>query len=176
LSGEHARQSNGYRMTIDSILQWLLPALLLVGAAVLFLRGRRRASLHGSVADGIRALSQMSWPEFEGLVGEYFRRRDFSVTDTGRAGPDGASDLMLTRHGEYYLVQCKRSRAVTVGVETVRELHGVMAARHAVGGFVVTLGSFSVEARKFAEGREIELINGEQLAAAIATQANPAAR
>jgi restriction system protein len=157
------------------IVQWLLPVLVLVGAAVLFLRKRKRAALHGTIADGVRALSQMSSPEFEGLVGEYFRRRDFSVTDTERTGPDGVSDLMLTRHGEYYLVHCKRWRAVTVGVETVRELYGAMAARHAVGGFVVTSGSFSAEARRFAEGREIGLIDGEQLAAAIATQATPAA-
>jgi restriction system protein len=57
-----------------------------------------------------------------------------------------------------------------VGVESVRELCRVMAARHAAGGFVVTSGSFTAEARQLAEGREVELIGGDQLRTAIATQ------
>lgn len=150
-----------------STLPWLLPALLLVGAAALVLWRRRRASLQTQVvADGTRrALAQMSWQAVEQLVGEYFRRREFSVTESRRAGPDGGFDLELTKRGEYYLVQCKHWRTPRVDVDTVREFHRVMAARHAVGGFVVTSGSFSNEAQKFAESREIELINGEQLAA-----------
>jgi restriction system protein len=150
-----------------STLPWLLPALLLVGAAALVLWRRRRASLKTQVvAEGTRrALAQMSWQAVEELVGEYFRRREFSVTESRRAGPDGGFDLELTKRGEYYLVQCKRWRTPSVDVDTVREFHRVMAARHAVGGFVVTSGSFSNEAQKFAESREIELINGEQLAA-----------
>jgi restriction system protein len=165
-----------YLETISSILQWFLPALFLVAAAVSFLKQRRRASRNVAVDGARRALAQMSWQEVEEVVGEYFRRRDFSVTDTERAGPDGGFDLVLTKRDEYYLVHCKRWRAVTVGVETVRELLVVMAARHAVGGFVVTSGSFSVEAGKFAENREIELIDGEQLQGVIATQAERAAR
>jgi len=109
----------------------------------------------------------MSWQEVGDLVGGYFRRREFSVTESRRAGPDGGIDLELTKRGEYYLVQCKHWRASSVDVDTVREFHRVMAARHAVGGFVVTSGSFSTEAQKFAEGREIELINGQQLAAVM---------
>lgn len=112
----------------------------------------------------------MSWPEVETLVAKYFQRREFSVAESVRSGPEGGFDLILTKRGEYYLVRCRQWREVTVNVETVREFCGVMAARHAVGGFVVTSGSFSADARKFAEGREIELTNGDQLAAAITTK------
>jgi restriction system protein len=130
-------------------------------------------SLHENVAAERtrRALAAMTWREFEELLGEYFRRRGFAVAERQRPGPDGSVDLLLTRHDEYYLVQCKHWRTVTVDVETVREFCGLMAARHAAGGFVVTLGSFSAEARKFAEGRDIGLINAEQLAAAIKVEA-----
>ena len=152
-----------------STLPWLLPALLLVGAAALVLRRRLRASLRTQVlGDGTRqALAQMSWQEVEELVGEYFRRREFSVTESRRAGPEGGIDLELTKRGEYYLVQCKHWRAPSVDIATVREFHRVMAARHAVGGFVVTSGSYTTEAGKFAEGRELELINGQQLEAVM---------
>ncbi len=151
-----------------SLLQWLVPALFLAAAAVSALEHRRRASLHGGLGGARRALAEKSWPEVAELVGEYFRRRDFSLTETHPA-PDGAIDLILTRRGEYFLVQCRHWRTPTVGLEAVREFGRVMAARHAAGGFVVTGGTFSEEARKFAEGREIELISGERLAAAIAS-------
>lgn len=107
----------------------------------------------------------MSWPEVERVVGDYFRGRDFAVTETERAGPDGLADLVLTKRDEYYLVQCRRWRALTVDAEAVREFQRSMAARHAAGGFIVTSGSFSPEARELARDREIELISGEQLRA-----------
>ena len=70
---------------------------------------------------------------------------------------------MLRRGGERHLVQCKQWRAYKVGVETVRELYGVMAARGAAGSFVVTSGRFTSEATTFAQGRNIQLVDGARL-------------
>ena len=55
--------------------------------------------------------------------------------------------------------------AATVAV--VRELYGVIAAQGAAGGFVVTAGEFTSDARDFASGRNVELINGAVLAAML---------
>jgi restriction system protein len=49
-----------------------------------------------------------------------------------------------------------------------------MAARHAAGGFIVTSGSFSPEARELARERNIELIDGNQLAPVVAERARVA--
>ena len=109
------------------------------------------------------ALLQLSWQDFEKVVGEMFRRRGFKVTENNVAGPDGGIDLVLNKGKETFLVQCKRWRATIVGVEVVRELYGVMAANGATGGFVVSSGQFSPDARAFAEGRNIELVGSGQL-------------
>jgi restriction system protein len=100
----------------------------------------------------------MSWSQFEVLVAETFRRKGFSVEQRGGNGPDGGVDLVLRLGSDAYLVQCKQWKAQQVGVKTVRELFGVMAAERAVGGFVVASGAFTEEARRFAEGRSIELL------------------
>ena len=50
-----------------------------------------------------------------------------------------------------------------IEVAAVRDLYGVMASAGAAGGIVVTAGSFSDEARKFAAGRKVELIDGQML-------------
>jgi restriction system protein len=70
---------------------------------------------------------------------------------------------VLSRGSDRYFVQCKQWKARQVGVQTVRELYGVMAAQGAAGGYVVTSGVFTDEARRFAEGREVKLIGGGQL-------------
>ena len=112
-------------------------------------------------------LNGMIWQEFEMLVGEAFRRRGYTVTETGGGGADGGVDLVLRKDGEKFLVQCKQWKAYKVGVTTIRELYGVMAAGGAVGGFVVTSGVFTQEAKSFAEGINIDLIDGSELTAMI---------
>lgn len=150
--------------TFASVLQYIVPLALLVGAAVSYARRSKRQSLHAlATSGGAAAVGSMNWREFEALIGEAFRRRGFAVAETGADGPDGGIDVVLTKESERYFVQCKHWRAQRVGVAIVRELYGVMAAQGAVGGFVVTSGNFSKEAQDFAEGRNIELIDGKRL-------------
>jgi restriction system protein len=155
--------------TLASIGQYLLPFIFLVGAAMsAYGRGKRQA-LHAQVA-GSRdrgALNDMSWQQFEALVGEAFRRKGYAVTETGGGGADGGIDLALKKEGETFLVQCKQWKAYKVSVNTVRELYGVMAAEGATGGFVVTSGVFTDEAQAFVVGRNIELMDGAALHALI---------
>lgn len=164
------------RQLIKSIAtfgQWVLPFLFLIGSAVAALNQRKRRALYNDVAanSGARAASELTWRDFERLTAEYFNRRGFSVMETGGGGADGGVDLKMKRGTDHYLVQCKQWRAISVGVEPVRELYGVMAAHRAAGSFVVTSGRFTEEAKRFAAGREIELIDGAQLEREIRRQA-----
>ena len=165
---------------LATALQYVVPLALLAGALMSVLARKKREALHCTVAargDGA-ALSQMTWQQFEQVVGEYFRRKGFAVLENGGGGADGGVDLWLTRGTDRYAVQCKQWRARQVGVATVRELYGVMAAHKAAGGYVVTSGEFTAEAARFAAGLEIELIDGAALTRMIREQgaAQPAAR
>ena len=150
---------------LASIGQYVLPLLCLIGALVSALRRQRRNTLfeNASGSAGAAATQGMSWQEFELLVGEAFRRRGYGVRETGGGGADGGVDLILIRGTEKFLVQCKHWKAFKVGVTTVRELYGIMAADGAAGGFVVTSGRFTAEATRFAEGRNIKLLDGSAL-------------
>jgi hypothetical protein len=90
------------------------------------------------------------------------------------AGPDGGVDLALARGHERFLVQCKQWRARHVGVAVVRELYGVMAAERVTGGYVVTSGTYTKDAREFASGRNIELVDGGALSALLRNSQNNA--
>ncbi len=149
--------------------QIVFPALFLTGSAISTIKRRRRDKLISNAAESSSAalLGNMTWREFEALVGEAFRMKGFSVVETGGGGADGGVDLVLKKSNETFLVQCKQWRAYKVGVNTVRELYGVMAARGAAGGYVVTSGKFTDEAKDFASGRNVELIDGNALHAII---------
>ncbi|MHB1092404.1 restriction endonuclease [Thiobacillus sp.] len=155
--------------TLAGVGQYLLPAVFLVGAGLSAYGRHTRRTLHRTVATGPdhAALNKMSWKKFEALVGEAFRRRGYSVTETGGDGPDSGADLALKKGGELFLVHCKQWRTIRVGVSIVRELYGAMTARGATGGFVVTSGVFTDEALAFAKVRNIELMDGKALHALI---------
>lgn len=156
--------------------QYIAPLLFLLGALFSFLKRRKGAQLHAEAANRADGIASMSWREFETLVGEYFRRQGYAVVDNDGGGPDGGVDVLLQKGSDRYLVQCKHWRALRVGVQPVRELYGVMAAKRVAGGFVVTSGDFTEEARSFAQGREVQLINGKALQSAIRAQAASAPR
>lgn len=145
--------------------QYLLPIIFLGGAAASAYGRAKRCQLVSDVTQSSSAsvLDTMSWQEFEMLVGEAFRQKGFAVTETGGGGADGGVDLVLEKNREKFLVQCKQWRAFKVGVEVVRELYGIMAARGATGGYVVTSGHFTRDAQAFAVGRNISLIDGGAL-------------
>jgi restriction system protein len=145
--------------------QYTLPMIFLVGAGLSAWRQRERSQLVENVTAGKAAdvLDGMSWQQFERLVGEAFRLQGYRVMETGGGGADGGVDLVLNKDGEKHLVQCKQWRAFKVGVDVVRELYGVMAAKGAAGGFVVTSGRFTEEAMSFAEGRNVRLVDGSKL-------------
>ncbi|MGA8147492.1 MAG: restriction endonuclease [Gallionellaceae bacterium] len=149
--------------------QYLIPLAFFIGAGISAYGRHKRTALITDVQEGSSpsVLNGMPWQEFEMLVGEAFRRRGYTVTETGGRGADGGVDLILRKDGEKFLVQCKQWKAYKVGVTIIRELYGVMAADGAAGGFVVTSGDFTQEAISFAEGRNIDLIDGSKLSAMI---------
>lgn len=150
---------------LATVGQYILPMIFGIGALVSAWRRRERRQLAQNVTEGRAAdvLDKMTWVQFERLVGEGFRLQGYAVAETGGGGADGGVDLVLRRGREKFLVQCKQWRAFRVGVDVVRELYGVMAARGAAGGFVVTSGRFTDEATEFASGRNIVLVDGPKL-------------
>lgn len=152
-------------LAFASVGQYLLPLVCLFGAGLSAVGRSKRKSLVSNVAGSpsANALNNMSWQEFELLVGEGFRQQGYQVIENGGGGADGGVDLVLRKGGDKFLVQCKQWKAFTVGVSVARELYGVMAANGAAGGFVVASGRFTDDAKAFASGRNITLLDGDAL-------------
>ncbi len=110
------------------------------------------------------ALRDMDWRTFEELIESYYRKLDYRVHRQLEKGPDGGVDVRIANaNRERFLIQCKYWQHMNVGVKPVRELLGIVAAEGATGGIVITSSMFTNEARAFAEGVPIELIDGDRL-------------
>lgn len=147
-----------------------LPILFLACAAASAIGRAWRRDLfdRASGTGGAQAIADMDWSAFEALLGEAYRRKGYRVVETGRGGADGGVDLALTREGALTVLQAKHWRSTKVGVTVVRELLGVMTAKKAAAGIVVTSGRYTDEARRFARESGVELVDGTALQAMLA--------
>jgi len=145
------------------LLAPLLALVLLVPAPLAAIRAWRQRRILDTQQD-VTSIRSLSWREFETLVAEAYHRQGYTVTRIGGDGPDGGVDLILKKDGNCLIVQCKQWRADKVGVQVVREIFGVMTAQHAQGAVVITSGLFTQEAKIFAHGKPIDLVEGQHLA------------
>jgi restriction system protein len=159
---------------VASFLQYLLPIGLLIGAIVGVVGQSRARTLVGIAQANPKAIAAMTWRDFERVIGVAFRQQGFTVTELGGNGPDGGVDLVLTKDGARHLVQCKHWKQWKVGVAVVRELYGVIGAKGAQGGYVITGGRFTGEARDFARDTGVTLIDGSGLGKLLGSVGEPA--
>ena len=126
-----------------------------------------RARLSAEVPDwDITNLRRLPHREFEVLCQRLFEAEGLTVGLCDEGRPDGGVDLVIShpgRDGEI-LGQCKQYPRAKVGVELVRELYGVMAARKAPYGVFITSGEYTSYARDFSrENPRLILIDGPEL-------------
>lgn len=124
----------------------------------------RRAAPGGAAFE----LEGLSGAEFETMVSLLLERMGFRCRATkasGDGGVDIVAELRRPLVGGRYLVQCKRfSSTAPVGAPVVREFYGAVTAdRAAVKGVLITTSYFTEQAKEFARGVGIELVDGESL-------------
>ena len=148
-------------MMVSLFAQYVLPAIFVLGAGISFIRRQRQKRQHAQVMKPPDAsiLDGISGSDFENLTAEVFRRKGYRVIS--RAG--NVADLELWSGKDKYLVATRQWRSNQVGMALVKGLFDSMLTERAAGGFVVTSGTFTEEAWKYAEGRSIELISSNHM-------------
>jgi hypothetical protein len=122
----------------------------------------------------VSTLESLSWDNFELLVAEIFRRKGYAVEISSGLGADGGKDLTLRKDGELAFVQCKKlARSNRVTATQMRDFFGLIVAEGAAKGFFVTTGYFSADAKKFAMGKPIELLERSDVEALVAERSAP---
>ena len=143
-------------------LAWLMLLACWLAAGASWVTARKRRTLHDTRTD-LESLANISWREFEMLVGESYRRQGYEVVENGLGGKDGGIDLILARAGRRELVQCKQWRRRHVNAATVREMWGLVEHHGADAVHIVSAGGFTPDAARFAHGKPIYLVTGREL-------------
>jgi HJR/Mrr/RecB family endonuclease len=101
--------------------------------------------------------------EFEEYIAKLFKDLGFNATAVGRSH-DGGIDVEIEKDGLKSYIQCKRYTKKSVSVREVREFYGALADFLAEGkAYFVTTSVFTLESEKYAEGKPMELIDGQKL-------------
>jgi len=151
---------------VSSALQYITPLAFAAGAFFSRVKAKRRVGIFDSQTS-FETVRNLSWQEFELLIGEAYRRKGYSVLERGGSAPDGGVDLVLTKDGRKTIVQCKHWSTYSVRVPMIREAYGVMVAEQADECVFVTSGRFTKDAQQFAEGKPIQMIDRLRLGALL---------
>jgi restriction system protein len=147
--------------------------LVIIGAVLVHLNSRQpdKVPTARPTAWGAAVFEVIERPRFEALVEALFEQAGFETkSQTDRAGQ--RVGLWLYSSGRpdrpVGLVQCKHWYGKPVGVDRIRELRVVMAAKSVQRGFLATTSTFTDEAGTFARGNGIALLDVERLLETIA--------
>jgi Holliday junction resolvasome RuvABC ATP-dependent DNA helicase subunit len=162
---EVARRSQGCpgdaRVLLRRVTNWLAGAELTLQSTrdSLATLGLGRAE-DAATSDAAR-VQTMTGDEFEEFVASLYWKLGYAVETTGQSGDHGV-DLLMRKDGKLVVVQCKRWDGA-VGEPVLRDLFGAMTSAQAERAILVTTGFFTASAFAFAEGKHIELVDGDGL-------------
>ena len=112
-------------------------------------------------------LKSLEWKRYEEVCMEYLRMKN-CLANVTCTGADGGIDIKIAdSNGVVFAVgQCKAWNR-PIGVSLIRELYGVMAADRVKHGIFLTTSEYSQEALEFAKGKNLLLIDCDELVTLI---------
>ncbi len=116
----------------------------------------------------LKKLKRLSWDDFELLCMELFSKNGWKVLGNEKKGADGGVDIWMQKkpimkRKTSAIVQCKRYDDALVTIKVIREMYGLMHEHDVDKAYIVTTSRFTKECYKFVAGKNIELIDGNQL-------------
>lgn len=89
------------------------------------------------------------------------------ICETTKTTGDGGIDIRAHSSQPFtsglYIIQCKNWESRPVGAPVVRDLYGIVHSERANKGILITTSQFTADALKWAQGKNLELIDGEKL-------------
>ena len=104
----------------------------------------------------------LSEKELEKFSAHLFSKMGYKSQLTSDTGDHGIDVLLVNPKGQKEIVQCKQWNK-QVGEPQVRDLFGTMQHEKAVRGWLIAPRGFSAPAKRWANGKAIELIDDEEI-------------
>lgn len=120
---------------------------------------------------GTGVFDVIEWRRFEALVEALFAQAGFETQSQSHGADEGIDIWLYSRNNPgtpVSVVQCKHWQGKRVGVDKVRELRGVMAAKGVSRGQFATTSTFTDDATAFAKENGVNLLDVKALLSLIA--------
>lgn len=105
--------------------------------------------------------STLTWSQVQSLLRVTFRRRGYTVENVPH--DQTPVDMVLEKGGERIFLECRHWQVWEVPDKAVHELAGYASGAGTGSALMITTGRFSDEAREFAAGHGVELVDGSRL-------------
>ena len=147
------------------VAQYALPAVcVLIAGLSAYGRHVHRQVIHKATGgtEAPSPLNAMPWNEIEPVIGEAFRAQGYAVSEAAAKRGTRQAEIVLHKSGQTFICDCRYWRSAVVDAQEVMDAFGDIQQR-AAGGFIVTTGRFAPEARDFAYGKWLHLVDGPQV-------------
>lgn len=121
------------------------------------------------MAEALGRAGTMSWRDFSFSIEQAYGRQGYAVTRLNSP----SVDFSLGKGVRTTLVSCKRWKAVSHGVDVLRDLAAAQAAQGAHQSIYISLGQVTDKARHFAQEQGIQLVCGNDLAQLLSDKNSP---
>ena len=99
----------------------------------------------------------MDWFEFELFIAHLFERLGLGKTEEVLKGSDSGRDIILSSTEGKLIVECKHHQKGSIGRPIVQKLHSAVITANAKKGYLVTTGTFSENAVKYAHNLKLKI-------------------
>ena len=134
----------------------------LAPATFSFLKSNKQKKLH-ELREDIKEIQELSWPELNDMVSKAYAKAGYMVLANDAYTSDPSIDIVMRKSANLYLLQSRYWRNRKVSLREVKKLFALMHEKQASGIFLLTTGIFTKNARRYAIGRPINLVDGIQL-------------
>ncbi len=153
---------NEVHISLGPLLAPVVALALLSPITFSLLKSNRKKKLH-DLKDEIQSIQELSWLQFKELVAEAYTRTGYIRMENSTFTADPSVDLVMRKSANLYLVQCRYWLNRKLGLREVKNQLSLMHKKQASGAFLLTTGIFTYEARYYAAGRPITLLDGIDL-------------
>jgi len=153
---------NEVQVSLGPVFAPVVALALLSPVTFSLLKSNRKKKLQ-ALKDEIQAIQELPWQKFKELVAEAYRRTGYTIMENDTFAADPSVDLVMRKSANLYLVQCRYWQNRKLGIREVKNLFSHMHDKQASGVFLMTTGIFTKEARHYAVGRPINLLDGIEI-------------
>lgn len=153
---------NDAHVSLGPVFAPVVALAFLAPATFSFLKSSKQKKLH-ELREDIEEIQELSWAELNDMVAKAYAKSGYMILVNDSYTSDPSIDIVMRKSANLYLLQSRYWRNRKVSLREVKKLFALMHEKQASGIFLLTTGIFTKNARRYAIGRPINLVNGIQL-------------